>query len=826
MGGEVTSTRLDDRTNQRLWLLVGPVVISSGLLLTTAFLTLSVTRQHVAAGSLFAILLMIAQVLRVHLRVGGNHLRLSPMSAVALIMTTFLPGAWALVSTAAGMIAVTIIDRQQPIKIGFNAGKEILAVGAAVTASAMVGAQPEFGGVSEDLTTRILGLTAAAIGYGLVDELLSVSLFSIITNTPVRRLILIHIDANLLSRLVSLLIVLLSIWAYSIRPYLVVGLPFLVYALHLASANQLRSRTERRAWQRLAQATDELNTVDVEQVITTALRHACDLFSADEVDLEIRIPSSPIRLIRGTHSSVIFDGPLEQAPVATGYVIPSVPGHGNDDDLGRLRLRFQGPVRFSDRELYTLRTFATALNTAIRNAATFAETRRLAERHEKAAHEDPLTLLANRLRLQSCAGHLLEDQPERRDLALLIIDLNHFKEVNETLGHSAGDRLLVEVAKRLSRAARQTDLVARLGGDEFAVLFTALSEQADPIALATTVLSVLDAPIDLDGMSIGIEASAGIAISLGMNGGVHELLRRADVAMYQAKRTGQGLVSYSTSGDTACVGALSLGGDLAQAINDQEFILDFQPIVDLGSGQVIAAEALARWKHPHRGVLRPDQFLDGVERSGQLAAFAATILDQALVAVKEWHAAGFPLDIAVNVSPRSLLDPTFPSGMTQALADHDVSAEVLIVELTESLILSRNPMVDEILDALRAAGIRLALDDFGTGFSSLSTVTRVPIYELKIDRSFVSAMDSPAAKAVVRSTIELGRHLDALVVAEGVETEDQRRRLWELGCPAGQGYLFARPMASDRFLARLRRGTAGHGERWPPRSRVRGPSFA
>jgi diguanylate cyclase len=279
--------------------------------------------------------------------------------------------------------------------------------------------------------------------------------------------------------------------------------------------------------------------------------------------------------------------------------------------------------------------------------------------------------------------------------------------------------------------------------------------------------------------------------------------------MYQAKRRGQQVIRYAAAHDTADVNQLVLGADLARAVAEGEFVVHFQPIVDLGTAEVIAAEALARWHHPEHGELSPAAFLDTIERSAQLPAFAEAVLDQALEAAVRWREAGYTMPVAVNVSPRSLLDPRFPEIVKTCLAAYDLPADALVVELTESLMLSQLEVVDSVLDSLRDAGIVLALDDFGTGFSSLSTLARVPVHELKIDRSFVGGMGSPAEAAVVRSTVELGRSLELMVVAEGVESEDQRRRLWELGCPAGQGYLFARAMPLDALLAALGRGFGG-----------------
>ncbi|HEY2791528.1 MAG TPA: EAL domain-containing protein, partial [Micromonosporaceae bacterium] len=233
------------------------------------------------------------------------------------------------------------------------------------------------------------------------------------------------------------------------------------------------------------------------------------------------------------------------------------------------------------------------------------------------------------------------------------------------------------------------------------------------------------------------------------------------------------------------------------------------PIVDLTSGMVTSAEALARWYHPQRGHLPPHRFLESIERSGLLAPFTSHVLDQALAGAVQWREAGFDLPVAVNVSPRSLLDPAFPDSIPAALARHSLPPEALIVELTETLTLSQLEVVDDVLHTLREFGVSIALDDFGTGYSSLATIARVPVHELKIDRTFVANLDGAAQAAIVRSTIELGRSLELLVVAEGIEQEDQRERLWRLGCAAGQGHLFARPTTLAAFIARLQEGHDG-----------------
>ncbi|MGH3647846.1 MAG: putative bifunctional diguanylate cyclase/phosphodiesterase, partial [Micromonosporaceae bacterium] len=300
-----------------------------------------------------------------------------------------------------------------------------------------------------------------------------------------------------------------------------------------------------------------------------------------------------------------------------------------------------------------------------------------------------------------------------------------------------------------------------------------------------------------------------------IEGGMTELLRRADVAMYQAKRAGHTVSVYSQARDTADIGQLALGGDLRRALDERQFALGFQPIVDLASGDVIGAEALARWRHPKRGDLGPPRFLDAIVRSGLLTPFTEIVLDEALDAANAWQEAGHPISISINVSVRSLLDSRFPELVARRIAAHDVPPEMVVLELTETLTLSRLDVVDEVLTALRDSGLHLSLDDFGTGYGSLSTLAEVPIQQLKIDRKFIAAMDtSDESAAVVRSTIELGRSLGLGVVAVGVESETQRQTLFELGCPAGQGHLFSRPMTAERLTGVLKRG----GELAPPLS--------
>ncbi|MEV4754016.1 EAL domain-containing protein [Micromonospora sp. NPDC049559] len=754
----------------------------------------------------FAVL--VANRVMVRVRIGANQQGISWTEVAFLVGLAVAPPSWVVLTTAAGIAISKFVARVGPMKGAFGVAKETLGAATAGLIFVALGHHATGDRPTADVGTVALALIAVTA----LDEGFTTAAIAFATRRPIRQLLRLNWDIRLGSLLARFVVTLLTIGILTLNgdARLLLVIPPLALSLHLWSSSRLRSRSERDAWQRLASATDALNNVDLDAVLTTAVTSAARLFSADEIEIELVGPDGP-RLIRGTAQGIGYDGPAGTATASANPVIESrLEGRDGEEDLGTLRLRFRGAVVLSERESYTLRTFTSALCTAIRNASAYAELARVADDHAHAATHDALTGLANRRYLLEQGNEQLNRRRAEGVTALLLVDLNHFKEVNDTLGHAAGDRVLVQVAERLRAASQDGDLVARLGGDEFAILLRGVPAPAVAAHRAEALLAALHQPIDLDGMRINVEASGGIAIAPSTGGGMAELLRRADVAMYQAKRTNRRVATYVPTRDTADLGRLALGGDLPRAVADHEFTVNFQPIVDLGTGEVIAAEALTRWQHPVHGMMDPLRFLETVERSGLLPAFAEAVLDQSLVAAKSWREAGFELPVAVNVSPRSLLDPRFPGSVLARLRAHQLPSDLLILELTETLTISQLEVVDQVLGQLRDAGVRLALDDFGTGYSSLSVLSRIPVHELKIDRAFVMSMEtSPEAAAVIRSTVDLGRSLDLMVVAEGVESEPQRAALWELGCAAGQGHLFGRAMPAQRLLAALRRGSGG-----------------
>lgn len=791
-----------DRTSQReadkrLLLLIGLLGVSA--LVAVVASVSAVTRQDSEIGLALLVLIGVSLGSRtaIEIRIRSTEMSLTSTSVAILFGSLTLSVPLLIVVTAAGIGAIKLINRQPARKWTFNTAHETLAAGAAGWVANLAGARPGM----DSLTSAIVPLLLAGVTYAGVELLLAVPVLSLATGANMGQQIARVWEFELFGLIAKLACVYVAFVLYHTNQALLLAVPLAMYLLRLAFSARIRERTEREAWRELAAATDEFSRVDVDAVLTTAVDCASRLFSADEV--EIQLHGDPA--VRVRHANKVAARSTNRPQKGSVVTVPIV---GGPTEVGLLRLIFDRPVDLTERENYTLETFVSALSTAVRNARAHAKTQELAKVHEYAATHDPLTGLGNRRYLVENGQSMLTSRPGGGVRALLLLDVNHFKELNDALGHDTADDVLKGIAHRLTVAGGSDVPLMRLGGDEFAAFLTGGATPALMMAKARDLLSALDPALEVNGLRIGVEASAGIALA--DNGtDVTELLRRADVALHQAKRSNTRLVAYTAKRDTADLDKLALGADLPRAVAEHEFVVEFQPIVDMGSGMVIGTEALTRWRHPDRGELDPRGFMDAIERSALLPAFAEGILDQALAASTEWTQAGFSMPIAVNVSPRSLLDPGFLNMVSERLTAHGIAANQLMLEVTESLALSHLSVVDEVLGGLQKLGVLIALDDFGTGFSSLATLARVPVDEIKIDRSFVVTMDKPASAAVVRSTIELGRSLDLLVVAEGVEQEDQRRALWELGCPAGQGHLFARPMPADRVLATLQRGFEG-----------------
>ena len=430
--------------------------------------------------------------------------------------------------------------------------------------------------------------------------------------------------------------------------------------------------------------------------------------------------------------------------------------------------------------------------------AMIAGMRELRVNMDDIAFTDPLTQLPNRaMFLDRLRQTIHAAKREHRPFALIIMDLDHFKDINDTLGHHIGDLLLEQVAERLRDKLRDSDMVARLGGDEFAVLLSAVSVKQAETA-ARMLLQTLRSPFVFHEHHLDISASIGIVLHPDHGVEANVLLQRADVAMYAAKTANSGFAFYDTKMDQHYGTRLALLSELRQAIEQEQFTLCYQPKVNLASGRVEGVEALVRWNHPREGVIPPDAFISLLEQTGQIRNLTPWVLNEAMQQSARLRRMGFPVSVAVNLSVCDLQDPSLADTIAEQLAAHQVEPAWLELEITESAVMTDPARALDMLARLSAMGLKLTIDDFGTGYSSLSYLKRLPVDAIKIDKTFVTGMikDENDA-AIVRTSVELAHHLGLEVVAEGAESEAVYRRLRELGCDLAQGLFLSRPLSPE-----------------------------
>jgi diguanylate cyclase (GGDEF)-like protein len=475
-------------------------------------------------------------------------------------------------------------------------------------------------------------------------------------------------------------------------------------------------------------------------------------------------------------------------------------------ETGPFGILMMGSLRdqaFDAEDLSFAEAIAHVLSTAVRRHHTQTRLAYMAE-------FDTLTGLPNRNLLQDRLNQSLA-QARRRQWhgAVLFIDLDRFKLINDTLGHHVGDRLITEVGRRIKQCVRGGDTVGRVSGDEFGVVLTDLAHADDAAIVAQKILDRLARPFDLGGNEAYVTASIGISVFPADGDDAETLLKNADMAMYRAKELTRNAYCFFTAEmNQRSVAKLQLNTDLRRAIERGEFELHYQPKVSLGDGRIQGVEALLRWNHPQRGLVRPAEFIPALEDSGLILPVGEWVLAEAARQLREWHARGIdPVSVAVNLSAKQFRRRDLDTLIRTVLAASGVPAGMIELEITESCLMDEPEDAVRLLANLRAAGLKISVDDFGTGYSSLSYLTRLPLTALKVDRSFVrDAASSAQAASIVRAIIDMAHNLGFTVIAEGVETAEQVEFLRRHGCDLGQGFFFARPMPAADLAERLTLG--------------------
>ncbi len=766
-----------------------------------------------ALGIALAVLLAAAaQLARLHFRLGRGDVSISWGETAFIIGFVVAPPGWLPLVTLAGVAVAWLLiswlhHHRSPAEVVHLASTLSLGAAGATVVATLVG------GDAPVLSARMqAGLVAGALTYLIISFGLAVLTLALHRDAGAGEIIARVSYAKIPMFVGNVLVGLSAVFALVHEPLWLIAFAPGLWLLQRTYRFHLRAAEERRMWEAFAAATAALPGGTESEVARAGLRGALDVFGARRVEIEVRTRDGERRYAE--------DGPGQDNAVA-GLPGPAITRSMavSGEIVGELTVWLSEPTLPVPRDEAAISAYGDALGGALHDAAAHE---RVAALEEKVAYDtvhDQLTGLLNRPTLVASGDLMLRSLDRNRPVALLLLDVNDFGEVNGTLGHRCGDEVLQLLAGRITSLTREDELVARTGDDEFALLVPAIATLTDSAALvaegpsampmalrrARELAEHLGRPIEVAGVRLAVEVAVGVAVAEAGRADLGELVRRASLALGQAKQQEVAVAPYAAGQDAVSTDELALLAELQEALAaDDQIILQLQPAVDLVNAAPTGVEALVRWKHPRRGQLSPNDFIRTVEHTGLLTPFTRRVLDLALSAASSWHAAGVDVPVSVNVSARSLLDPGFPAQVADALRRHRAPASRLVLEITESVAVSEEDIVDDVLAELRDAGVQLSLDDFGTGYSSLAIVTRAPFDEIKIDRSFVDDMiDSSAAEAVVRGAVELGTRLGVRVVAEGVETIEQRAALIALNCRIAQGYHFSKPMPADRIVQAL-----------------------
>jgi diguanylate cyclase (GGDEF)-like protein len=780
-----------------------------------------------AVGGLFFILFVVTDLSALSFEVRRQTFTMSLIEIPLMLGFFYLPPITVIAARVAAAVVIQLYRRTTPVKMAFNVALTATSVATASLVVVLFGPNG-FEGQATRPATWLLLSTAV-----LITVVVSLSgVVGVITLVqgwiPYRQLVSIAVPGTLMAAvntsigLVVLLALQASLWALVLIAALLV-FSVLAYRNYAQSLRQHRTLTEIYDLTRAISDTPHDGTLP-----DTLLARVRQLMQSEYATLWM--PA------QGRHPEVLLSARTDDKGLVDVAAAPEIMrkravesgttiavGAQLGDDQLRSELRGTGvkdaivvPLRAGSAVIGTLEVagrlgdlthFGEAdvrlLEAVAAHAAVAVENNRLVDRLRFDAYHDALTGLPNRRRLVQALDEAVRVRTHGEVVAILMFDVDGLRDVNDSLGHAAGDRLLAEVAGRLRATAPPAALVGRIGGDEFVVTLRMPNAEAAQ-ALAAQLRTQMQDPMTIGTLTLDVDAAVGIALHPEHGSDPAMLLQRADVATHAAKQAANGVQLFDPALESRSVRRLGLAGDLRRALDNTELEVYFQPKVGLRDRRLVGVECLARWEHQTHGTVAPEDFVAVAEHTGQLGRLTEFVLREGLRRAKQWVDVGRPLSVAVNLSPRTLHDPEFPSRVENLLQHYGVAPDRLTLEITEDGVVED---IDRHLPTLRHLfdlGVRLAVDDFGTGYSSLSYLRKLPVHEVKVDRSFVQGMATdPGDLAIVRAVVDISRHFGLTVVAEGVESELTLELLDEIGCDIGQGFLFSRPLPYERLEAWL-----------------------
>ena len=817
-------------TGAQVWTLISAIAVAAAAIITLKVTGLSAPADAPGHPALNLVLLAVgfavAELAVVYLPIGRNAYSLT-LNEIPLVVGLFLlpPTHFVVARLVGAAVPLAWRNRGSVRKLAFNIAQYALEAGTVVVVYQLV-----LGGAAPLSPRGWLAVGLAVVTSDLLGTVLITLVIAAHTGTrpQVQRDV---ISLGPVAPLVNASFALVLIYVVTVdwRAVWTVAVVVGVLALAQRSQHNLRQRTE--SLEQLGKFTGEMGAQgDVDAAAQSAITWISQMLRAEVVELTLAGSfagrprrwtarhDEPAAESSGDGLAAVLAPWLADGPVlvrrrtrdrALAAALRSVglrdavamPLQGEDGVIGTLLMgdRLGDVETFARSDVRELLALGNHLSVTLRNARGADLIREHVEEQLRRSLHDELTGLPNRRHLEhSLAEHLAAGG----QASAILLDLDRFKDINDTLGHNTGDALLRMVADRLRRSARGDALVARLGGDEFAVLLLG-GDEASTASVTAMVRHAFTLPFELDELQVTVEASLGVAAGHAQSAAA-DLLRQADIAMYAAKARRTGVEHYRPELEVGSPQRLTVLTELRNAIAHGELAVHFQPKVRLLDGVVIGAEALVRWNHPGRGIIGPDEFIPVAEHSGLITPLTFSVLRQSLEACASWRRAGRPLGVAVNISPRSLLDPSFVDEVARALAAVEVPASAVTLEITESSLMADPERAIEAMQRLRSLGLHLSIDDLGTGYSSLSYLQRLPVSEVKVDRSFLRPGSTEVDPfALVGAIVDLGHRLDRHVVAEGVEDEETWRRLQQLGCNSAQGYWMSPALPAEEFEAWL-----------------------